>query len=257
MFGKMHPYFESFYSGAKAALAKSSGAAALKAVQKRAFAEIDSLFQQAVAASGKSVACKRGCFFCCYLKVGVKAQEAFVIADFVRSTFTPERIAEVKKQAHENWEKIKGMDASQHLAANLPCPLLKDGACSVYPVRPMACRQFHAQDVRTCEVSFSHPEDLTSPDSQIPDVKMAVAGAIVGVAAAFAHAEYDAIAYDLNPALLQALENPKCERRWANRKRAFEATMREKDYDETFYDRLKSRTPRSTGQRSTGLGQAL
>lgn len=237
----MHPYFESFYAGAKAALKKVTDSAGLKGVQKRAYSEIDTVFTQAVAASGKSIACKRGCFYCCYLKVDVKAQEAFVIADYVRAAFSAERIEEVKMHARSNWVKIKSMDSAQHSAANLPCPLLKDGACSVYPVRPMTCRQFHAHDVRTCEESYRNPEDLSSPDSQIPQVKMTLAGALVGVSAAFAHAGYDAAAYDLNPAILAALENPKSERRWTKGKRAFEATMRSKDSDESIYEALKNR----------------
>ena len=41
------------------------------------------------------------------------------------------------------------------MRAELPCPLLRDRRCSVYPVRPLVCRAMHAIDRERCAAELS------------------------------------------------------------------------------------------------------
>ena len=228
----MNPYVESFYSNATAALKNAKDARGLKAVQSKANSEIDRVFSSALERSGKSIACKEGCSFCCYLKVDIQPGEAFLIADYIRAHFSAEERKVVEEKARENWKKIEPMALKEHFSVNLPCPLLKDGRCSAYSVRPATCRMFHARTIQTCKDSFERPDDLAAPDSPVGAVRLATASAHMGVTKAFEDAGYDSNAYDLNPAILEALGNSHSERRWRDMKSAFPRNMRAKEPSE-------------------------
>ena len=85
-------------------------------------------------------ACRKGCSHCCNTPVTISGIEADLIGR--HAGIAPARPAQsVRLQDFENLE-----DAMPALAAisgqvdPSPCPFLRDGACSVYDVRPMACR---------------------------------------------------------------------------------------------------------------------
>jgi Fe-S-cluster containining protein len=210
-------------------IAKATKPAELKAAQREALVKIDQVFSETLAETGKSIACKKGCHYCCYLKVDLMTAEAFVIAEYIRTNFSDEEVQEVKANARDNWKKIKRMDVNQHMAANLPCPLLRDGNCSIYPVRPSVCRQFHANKLKTCEDIFNDPKNLNLPNSMIPRLKNACGHEIASTLKSFADSGYDDAFYDLNPAILEALDNDKSEERWLNKRRAFDRNMRAKN----------------------------
>jgi Fe-S-cluster containining protein len=48
---------------------------------------------------------------------------------------------------------------SEVLKYKAPCPLLENGACSIYDARPMACRIYLSTKFDTCLEFFHHPED--------------------------------------------------------------------------------------------------
>jgi len=79
---------------------------------------------------GVKLACKKGCFYCCLRPVVPMTKwEGAGISWFVT-------------------EKLKGKNreiVKQHLLnhrESASCPFLVDGICTIYPVRPIACRQF-------------------------------------------------------------------------------------------------------------------
>jgi hypothetical protein len=60
------------------------------------------------------------------------------------------------------------MTVAEHMAANLPCALLRDGRCSAYEVRPAICASFHSLSRERCEHSFNHPQDIGTPRNSRP-----------------------------------------------------------------------------------------
>ena len=89
--------------------------------------QIDTTFERALAA----VECRKGCSFCCHLRVTATPLEVVRIA----ANIDHQRRSSVLSTA----ETVAGLDARQRLVRSVPCPLLLEGACSAYEVRPLTC----------------------------------------------------------------------------------------------------------------------
>lgn len=120
-------------------------------------------------AAGRSISCKAGCAACCRMLVPIAPAEAVRLAEVVaalpeeRRRAVEERFAKAvqrleqigllearaprgrsalrsaKKGAKAAWEDV----SKRYFKAQIACPLLEDEACSVYPERPMICREYH------------------------------------------------------------------------------------------------------------------
>jgi hypothetical protein len=94
--------------------------------------------------------CKLGCFHCCRYHILTNIAEAHTLAQYVKREFSSDQINNLRmrtKQWHE-WDNTRpgrypsakideGTDLTNYEHC---CPLLVNGACSAYPVRPVACR---------------------------------------------------------------------------------------------------------------------
>lgn len=107
---------------------------------------MDGLMSSAIKTAPFQPTCSKGCHACCYEAVYSTHAEVEHILEIL--TY-PEKV-ELKKRLTE-WivktEEIRKQDmprAWDYLALHIPCPLLKDGLCSVYSRRPMSCREFLA-----------------------------------------------------------------------------------------------------------------
>jgi Fe-S-cluster containining protein len=87
---------------------------------------------------GRTLACTRGCAACCrsHVDIPVYPLELAGIAWFATERLSGELREKLQRQL------------AQH-AANPSCPFLADEACSIHPLRPMACRHFNVFD-RAC-----------------------------------------------------------------------------------------------------------
>lgn len=214
--------FAAFRAGAADRLAQSKSVLDFKKVAVEGLKKIDRAFQDGLTATGTSIACKSGCFYCCYLKVDVHAHEVFPIVDYIRKTKSPERVSQIVNEAAANMERIAPMTLNEHFAANLRCPLLEaDSTCGVYPVRPAGCRTKHSLNVQPCEDSYNDPSDLNSPLGDDPNLKAVMDSAVAGIVAAWDAAGFDVRAYDLNRALFEGLTSSHAESRWKSGKKAF------------------------------------
>src|SRR5712671_2026985 len=109
-----------------------------------------------VAAAGDSgtLACKAGCYWCCYFSVDVRAVEVFNILDYIRLKFTAEEQARVRNEIAANSELLNRLSAAERAQRNIKCPFLAAGRCTIYTARPQTCRNYHATDARGCQKSF-------------------------------------------------------------------------------------------------------
>ena len=180
--------------------------------------------QVAVIASAKlTLACERGCNYCCHQRVEIRPYEAFVLAEHIRARMTAQQ-ADVVVRLAANRARIAPLTPLQHTQAGIACALLVDGACSVYEARPAACRKYYSLSVQTCRDAFEHPtEPLTGP---LEDDNLRLAGNAValGYARGVEESGRDAERYELHAALLEALENPKSSKRYRAGKKAFVST---------------------------------
>ena len=109
---------------------------------------IDGLLQRA---SPGALACRAGCDHCCRQSVGVTPPELFAIVQYLARTKSTSELATLRRRTSELSERTRGLSSRQRLASELPCPLLEEGRCSVYEVRPLSCRGMNSLDARICE----------------------------------------------------------------------------------------------------------
>jgi Fe-S-cluster containining protein len=106
---------------------------------------------------GHRVACRSGCTYCCMFSVAASVPEVLAIATFVRERFDDERQAALDARVEANIAATDGMDMSRRDGVRLDCPFLGAGRCSVYEVRPIACRGYSSYSVEDCGEDFEHP----------------------------------------------------------------------------------------------------
>lgn len=99
-----------------------------------------------------NVACKRGCSHCCHIAVGMSAEEAEVIG---------KRIGVAPRQI-EGGGNIN-VDLNFDWGYHNPCTFLKDGECSIYENRPLACRTHYSLDVDSLLCELTPPESCPLP----------------------------------------------------------------------------------------------
>ena len=176
----------------------------------RAFASSQRRHDARIAAApdfGK-LACRAGCTWCCHFSVDVRAAEVFTILEFVEQSFTPDEKARVHAEVRANSAALNALGESQRATRNVKCPFLWEGSCTVYPVRPQTCRNYHATNVAGCRQSYEEPENLDIDPEFAPGVYQAGGAHVEAVSAAMRDAGYDVDAYELNCAFDAALSEP-------------------------------------------------
>lgn len=107
-----------------------------------------------LAASGIYIACYKGCDSCCkQSSIPFTEPELLGISWFVSEKLSGPNRGLIKKQlrAHETTKR---------------CPFLVDGVCSIYIVRPLACRQFFMAGkpcIDNVDAMNSRLNDIISP----------------------------------------------------------------------------------------------
>jgi Fe-S-cluster containining protein len=125
---------------------------------------------RAVERQGARVSCRAGCAACCRHPVPVSESEARALKRLVdampqpRRTQVRERFAAAVRRLADNGllERVRDTSpagrllavALDYLRLGLPCPFLEDESCSIYPDRPVACREY---------LVTSPPEECSRP----------------------------------------------------------------------------------------------
>lgn len=127
-------------------------------IYKELLEQLDEWFLAARGRHPDVVPCRSGCTACCHGPFDINAADVLLLreglqtlSDEIRQDVTNRArvLLELMKQLEPDWGSDYDVQAigddrfdaiSEQLAAE-PCPLLgDDGACSVYPFRPMVCR---------------------------------------------------------------------------------------------------------------------
>jgi Fe-S-cluster containining protein len=147
--------------------------------------------------------CKEGCSYCC-CKPGVltTVPELLRILDHVQSTFRPDAVSALSQRARRYASQIEGRSFDDPTDESVPCPLLLDGRCSVYEVRPLVCRGYNSTDVDACRKAHEDADELVPIFSVIKDV---TDGTTVGIAERLKSAGFNDSLVDLGSALNIAL----------------------------------------------------
>jgi hypothetical protein len=167
------------------------------------------------------IACGRGCAFCCMNTwIEVSAPEVF----FTVKNIPPERLEGVKQAVLHACSQIEGKSLTERVQLGVPCPLLVESACSIYPVRPVACRVAVSADAEVCRRSFM---ELSGEKIPVPAPWGPLRqGYRVALEGAFLNAGLDWKMTEWNSALRAALEDPGGEAAWLNGERMFAELQR-------------------------------
>ena len=158
-----------------------------------------------------SIACGKGCSYCCHGFVGILPAEAFRLADAVRAGKSGALdVAAVRARA----VPLRGLGPDERIGRKLPCPLLGDGGlCSVYADRPLVCRQATSLSLPACIEEFEGQD--RNGRIEVSTVHLAhSSNAHVVLLGALAAAGLPTTAYELSAVLDVALADADAEKRW-------------------------------------------
>ena len=180
---------------------------------------VDTMMSRQPDVPGKPIACKAGCDYCCHYRVYAYAPEVLAIAAHVQQWPDLKRDALVTRlQAYV--QATASMTSEQHERANLPCAFLEQHRCSVYEVRPVACRKHHSLSAETCRQVCEHPE--IGGDLERNALRMQASdGVVVPWVLALRREGLDFARYELGAAALKSIENQAAGRRFRDGKSAF------------------------------------
>lgn len=154
------------------------------------------------------IACRKGCSTCCASYVAVTGPEVFLIARWLGAGGP-----EVAGRLDAFTAADGGRTREERMERPQRCPLLTaDGACSIYPVRPTACRSLLSFDVSACERIFG----LRTGES-VPAYGASILLRVryqAALRAALAINRLPAVSWELTAALARALVTPDAETRW-------------------------------------------
>jgi Fe-S-cluster containining protein len=115
---------------------------------------LDELYTIAPAENKKDITCKKGCTACCYIDLHITADEAALILSYCE-----ENNIEVDRAYLVN-QLANGRSPASAFAK---CVFLENSLCTVYPVRPAACRKhFVKSDPALCDSKINNEIPLNT-----------------------------------------------------------------------------------------------
>ncbi len=167
------------------------------------------------------IACAPGCASCCYTNVHASSPEILRIASYVKEKLAPDALAALRERAAATMKEIVPLDIEGRARARVACPLLDvaTGSCTVYEVRPIACRAYHSADASLCKKAYEEAD--ANPVLPINPVLFHVAHAhSFGMLTGCVDAGLDVGPYDLAACLPDALAED-LDERWLAGERIF------------------------------------
>lgn len=174
--------------------------------------------------------CKPKCTYCCSLRVSAFVFEVIAIYKHAMLYLSNDRLNELKNKIDKQYSKVKNLSHSEHLTTVVECPLLFDGMCSVYKVRPMSCASYHSLSVRNCKFSDENPTvanhelAIIPHDSNILMEKTIQTGLMNEV---LRHNGEKPVVLELISALKEIFDDPSQIERWQENKECFVKTKHE------------------------------
>ena len=112
-----------------------------------------------------TIACRKGCSYCCGTRIMASIPEIFRLAEWIGENFSERELAELRERLSAFREKIVALHESGEARPPIDCPILVDHSCSAHPGRPIACRGANSMDVDAC---IRGRENWQDPTLQIP-----------------------------------------------------------------------------------------
>lgn len=172
--------------------------------------QVDALTEKIKKKPGVSFDCKAGCSYCCSLRVAATPPEIFLIARHLRQMPDDEQ-NKLLERLRLHAEAARDVATENYF---IPCVMLAEGQCTIYPIRPVMCRKYLSSDVEECK----------KPDScAVEDHEMALnsSALIFATGQAYARVKLSNQTHELGQALLTTLTDATAEDRWYRGDRVF------------------------------------
>jgi len=111
---------------------------------------------------GVTVDCRKGCSWCCHQPVFANSYELKYLAAYIKNHFSSKEQEKIYLLASAKNDTAGELTEKEILNYKHPCPMLKDGACTAYPARPLACRIYLSMKVDSCYQFYKHPNHTDS-----------------------------------------------------------------------------------------------
>jgi len=135
-------------------------------------ADVDREFRRVADRFSDRMQCRKGCSMCCSQMFSISLIEAAFISRAVKALPDDER-ARLQAAAREYLDRAPvGDDGQESIlprpGLRIPCPALKDDACSVYHARPIICHKWGIPvfnpvkplELQACELNFRPGEAI-------------------------------------------------------------------------------------------------
>ena len=209
-------------ASARAAATGAERRAALAEVHRRTAVLVGELTEAFFATEPKgpetraALACRRGCSFCCHVNVQVSIPEAVAIAEHLNGR--PEQRARLLAAQ----PVTAGLHPAERLDRRIPCPLLEDGACSIYEQRPRACRAHTSFNADWCEEALLCGDSAALPPVTSFAWPRTISKAIThATTMAIEHEQAQAVAVEMTQAVALILTAGDAVERWLNGEQVF------------------------------------
>jgi hypothetical protein len=127
--------------------------------------------------------CKMGCCHCCRYHILMDIAEAHTLGQYVKRELSADQINDLQMRTHQ-WHEWDNSRPGRHSSTKVDertdlsnydrcCPLLVNGACMAYPVRPIVCRShFVSSHPRLCR-AVHEPESREDAPVVLTSIKTA------------------------------------------------------------------------------------
>ena len=174
--------------------------------------------------SQPKLACNQGCAACCRLRVVASAPEILLIAKYLRakSAHFQQCGIDLTQRIAEADADTRALSEAERAQRKRRCPFIFKGACTIYPVRTMACRGHASLDKRACASALAGNDTIVPISQPHLMVRSIVQNAMQS---ALLDNGYAWKLYELNHALHLALTDESIETRWLKGEDEFSPAM--------------------------------
>lgn len=159
-------------------------------------------------------ACTKSCAYCCHIAVSASFPEIARIARALIDNMPAELLDVVRRILDARVAQHGSRSNDDHFRRHVACAFLgSDSACLIYPVRPLACRGWVANDVRECRAAFE-AHDPKRPITINTTVANVAASVQLGLMSALSDLELDSRPVNLMRGVLFLLEEPDFVEHW-------------------------------------------
>jgi Fe-S-cluster containining protein len=157
--------------------------------------------------------CHKGCATCCTIRVVATAPEVFLVARYIRSVQDKLKQAgiDMRQRLADADSVTRDQDASERVELRQRCPYIHQGACIIYPVRPLACRSHISYSKSACVEAAAGRLDQVPYSAPHMEVRSLVQNAMQS---ALRDAGYAWGTYELNHSLSITLDDESTEAAW-------------------------------------------